>query len=126
VFGAIMTTMCVYQESRVRTGIYSCSQFKELNSLLNRQVAEYEASVKNGTHSLSVYSGPEYEPSLEAEVLKSGFTLGGSSSTVMDDTAEARRDRVLKATLARLARDEKEIEDMCGNGRTSHSANSGS
>ncbi|KZT38178.1 WLM-domain-containing protein [Sistotremastrum suecicum HHB10207 ss-3] len=91
------------------------NNFKELNSQLNREVAAYETSVQKESHTLGSYSGA-YDPSssIEADALSHSHVLGGPSNASLDDSRDARRARVLEATLARLAREEKEIEDMCG------------
>lgn len=90
-------------------------QFKELNSQLNREVAAYESSAQSGAHTLGSYSGA-YDPSstVEADALSHSHVVGGSSNFTLDDSRDGRRARVLEATLARLAREEREIEDMCG------------
>lgn len=92
-------------------------QFKALNSQLNREVAEFERAKASGTHYLSE---PGYEPSshLEAEAIMAtsySNVLGGSgASSFLDDSREGRRQRVLDATMARLRKEEEEIEDHCG------------
>ncbi|KAJ3763799.1 WLM-domain-containing protein [Lentinula raphanica] len=77
------------------------NNFKELNSLLNREVAEYESRVKTGTNVLG-YSGEVYEPSVEDSCLQ---TVGGSESSavsLLEDSAEDRRRRILEAVEKRL------------------------
>ncbi|KDR80828.1 hypothetical protein GALMADRAFT_241288 [Galerina marginata CBS 339.88] len=92
--------------------------FKALNSRLNREVAEFERSVKDGTHHLS--GGPAYDvyqPSLDLEGEARVYTLGGgapSSGPLSSETQEERRQRVLEATMNRLRKEEEEIEHSCG------------
>ncbi|KIM44403.1 hypothetical protein M413DRAFT_442387 [Hebeloma cylindrosporum] len=96
--------------------------FKSLNSKLNREVAEFEKSTKEGTHHL--YGGPGYDvyqPSSELEAEAQAYILGGPSlgSTLStDDSPEERRRRVLEATMNRLRREEEEIDHSCGTGRS--------
>lgn len=92
--------------------------FKTLNSQLNREVAEFERSTKAGTHTLSNTSSYEDRMSnIEREAAVQAFVLGGGSSTPSAHTAdsrEERRQRILMATISRLEKEEKEIEDRCG------------
>lgn len=92
--------------------------FKTLNSQLNREVAEFERSVKAGTHVLSDAAGYEDRASnIEREAAVQAFVLGGGSSpqpTHASDSREERRQRILAATVSRLEQEEKEIEDRCG------------
>ncbi|KAJ3734931.1 WLM-domain-containing protein [Lentinula guzmanii] len=77
------------------------NNFKELNSLLNREVADYEASVKTGTNVLG-YSGEVYEPSGQDSCLQ---VVGGNESSavsLLEDSSEDRRRRVLEAAERRL------------------------
>ena len=101
---------------------YVANQFKELNSKLNREVAQYEASVRQGTHTFG--SGGTYEPGsadAEMEAEATVHVLGGSSTaSSVDLSREERRQRVLDATLNRLKAEEAEIEDKCGT--TKHEA----
>ncbi|KAJ7186841.1 WLM-domain-containing protein [Mycena filopes] len=88
------------------------NNFKELNSQLNREVAEFERAAAEGTHRL--HSGDMYEPeALENEALTS-HVLGGSSRSQNSDSAEERRRRVLEAALNRLQKEEEELENSCG------------
>lgn len=101
--------------------------FKTLNSQLNREVAEYEASVKQGSHSLGdAYSGGDaYEG--EADDVMVGGMIGGSnvlgggagsstsSSLGGSLTAEERRARAVEAAMKRLQDHETEMEDRCAN-----------
>ncbi|KAJ3502467.1 hypothetical protein NLJ89_g8876 [Agrocybe chaxingu] len=97
-------------------------QFKELNSKLNREVAEYERSVSAGTHYLS--GGPDvYQPLSELEAEARAYTLGGSgasasSSSFNEETQEERRQKLLQATMNRLRKEEEEIEHSCGTGKS--------
>ncbi|CAA7265149.1 unnamed protein product [Cyclocybe aegerita] len=96
--------------------------FKELNSKLNREVAEYERSVSAGTHYLS--GGPDvYQPSSELEAEARALTLGGSGasagpSSFNEETQEERRQKLLQATMNRLRKEEEEIEYSCGTGKS--------
>ncbi|KAJ7580144.1 WLM-domain-containing protein [Mycena floridula] len=92
------------------------NDFKELNSQLNREVAQFERAKKEGTHYLSD-PGYVYEPSSELEAEAAEATvhvLGGSSSSSSSDTAEERRRRVLQAAMSRIRKEEEEIEGSCG------------
>jgi len=99
------------------------NDFKELNSQLNREVAEYERSVSQGTHYLGG-SSDYYEPSSELQAEAQEYTLGGSSvsntalggahSSLLDESREERRQRVLRATMKRLKKEEEELEQSCG------------
>ena len=96
-------------------------QFKQLNSKLNREVAEYERSVAQGTHYLSESaSGDIYEPSSDDLGVHS-HVLGGSTTPSSQGafSIEERRRRTLEATLRRLQKEEEEIEHSCGTGATS-------
>ncbi|KAK0466834.1 WLM-domain-containing protein [Desarmillaria tabescens] len=66
------------------------NNFKELNSKLNR------------------------EPSSELEAEARIQVLGGSGSFNRDESNEERRRRLLDATMARLRKEEQEMEDSCG------------
>jgi len=96
--------------------------FKSLNSRLNREVAEFERSTKEGTHHL--YGGPGYDlyqPSSELEAEAQAYTLGGSSigsTSPGNDSPEERRRRLLEAALNRLRREEEDIEHSCGTGHS--------
>ncbi|KAF9525922.1 WLM domain-containing protein, partial [Crepidotus variabilis] len=99
--------------------------FKRLNSQLNREVAEYEKSVANGTHSLSGVSSKDmYQPSSELEAEARTYVLGSASavgsSTISSDLdgelPEERRRKLLDATMNRLRKEEEEIEHSCGTG----------
>jgi len=96
--------------------------FKSLNSKLNREVAEFERSVKEGTHHLSGGPGYDvYQPSSDLEGEARAYTLGGdtSSSSLANESQEDRRRRVLEATVNRLRKEEEEIEHSCGTHSTS-------
>ena len=92
-------------------------QFKQLNSKLNKEVAEYERAAAHGTHYLSgAASGDIYEPSVEHV---HSHVLGGSASPSQDVfSIEERRRRTLEATMRRLQKEEEEIEHSCGTGTT--------
>ena len=87
-------------------------QFKELNSRLNREVAEYEQH----THTLDSSSHYSGAPSSELEAEAHAYVLGGSGATpaVADESVAERRRRVLDATMARLRKEEEELEASCG------------
>lgn len=91
----------------------SHSQFKELNSLLNREVVEFERAASEGAHQL-YDSGEVYEP--DAQILAGGgsYVLGGSSSGSSPDTVAERRRKMLQATMNRLRKEEEELEQSCG------------
>ncbi|KAG8715965.1 hypothetical protein FRC11_012110 [Ceratobasidium sp. 423] len=89
--------------------------FKTLNSRLNREVAEYEQSVRAGSHTLSG-SMPHDDRSanIEREAAVQAFVLGGGTdSAPASESHEERRRRVLGAAISRLEQEEKEIEDRC-------------
>jgi len=91
--------------------------FKTLNSQLNREVAEYERSVAQGTHKLGRFD-ETYEPELEATaqgIIGGSYVLGGATAApAAPDSREERRRLILQATAARLRQEEQMIEDMCG------------
>ncbi|KAF8654892.1 hypothetical protein AX16_003321 [Volvariella volvacea WC 439] len=108
--------------------------FKQLNSQLNREVAEFERSSAEGSHRLggSLARSDYYEP-LDTEEIDTfssssggGYTLGGGGSSsssipfsgVSVDDQEDRRQRVLQATLRRLNKVDEEIEQSCGTAST--------
>ncbi|KAH9913557.1 WLM-domain-containing protein [Epithele typhae] len=95
------------------------NNFKELNSTLNREVAEFERAQAAGTHHLgsaSSFDGPR--PALEAEAqeysLGGAYALGGSGVSSDTDSPEERRRKMLEATMNRLKKEEEEMEDRCG------------
>ncbi|KEP52763.1 WLM domain protein [Rhizoctonia solani 123E] len=89
--------------------------FKTLNSQLNREVAEYEQSVRAGSHTLSGSVPHGRSANIEGEAAVNTFVLGGGiESTSANESREERRRRVLEATISRLEQEEKEIEDRCG------------
>ncbi|KAL1941241.1 hypothetical protein VTO73DRAFT_7453 [Trametes versicolor] len=90
------------------------NNFKELNSTLNREVAEFERAEAAGTHHLT---GDGFEPTysaLEAEAQEYVLGGGGSSTSSALDSPEERRRKVLAATMRRLQKEEEELEDRCG------------
>ncbi|KAJ7076388.1 WLM-domain-containing protein [Mycena belliarum] len=91
------------------------NDFKELNSQLNREVAEFERATAAGTHRLQ--AGDMYEPeALEDDALTS-HVLGGSSrsrNSSEPDSVDERRRRMLEAALNRLHMEEEELEGSCG------------
>ncbi|KAG2057611.1 WLM-domain-containing protein [Suillus hirtellus] len=86
------------------------NDFKELNSQLNREVAEFEAAARAGTHGLSDL-GDTYQPSSDGEVEALVHVLGGTDLRV-NDTTEEHRIRALEAATARLRNEE--LERSCG------------
>ncbi|KAI0675850.1 WLM-domain-containing protein [Trametes maxima] len=95
------------------------NNFKELNSTLNREVAEFERAQAAGTHHLTAEGFDSPYSALEAEaqayVLGGGpQTLGGTGSTSLNESPEERRRRVLAATVRRLQKEEEELEQRCG------------
>ncbi|KAF8555673.1 WLM-domain-containing protein [Imleria badia] len=88
------------------------NNFKELNSQLNSEVAEFEAAEKRGTHYLSDLRGA-YKPSSNEEAEALIHVLGGHG-TPLGDSAEDRRRRALDAATARLRKEEEELEKSCG------------
>ena len=94
-------------------------EFKILNSELNAQVEAYERKVKEGTHRLSemdVYVPPE-ETSGQDSIEETAHVLGGggaASEPLDEDNLQAKRQRVLMATMRRLEKSEAEIEKGCG------------
>ncbi|KZT21557.1 WLM-domain-containing protein [Neolentinus lepideus HHB14362 ss-1] len=91
------------------------NNFKELNSKLNKEVAEYEVAVSQGTHHLGDSWGDVYEPSPSLEVETHAHVLGdGGVSVGVDDSPEDRRRRILEATMRRLQKEEEELEQSCG------------
>ena len=84
-------------------------QFKELNSQLNTEVAEYELSLARGTHRLVDGDFYDSEPS------GAGYTLNGPPDSSLPEFArEERRQRMLAAALSRLRTEEEEMEQSCG------------
>ncbi|KAJ7485155.1 WLM-domain-containing protein [Mycena galericulata] len=91
------------------------NDFKELNSQLNREVAEFERAAAEGTHRL--HAGEIYEPEALESAAVTSHILGGSSRTLNTlgaDSAEERRLRMLEAALNRLRIEEEELENSCG------------
>ncbi|KAJ1306627.1 hypothetical protein OPQ81_007623 [Rhizoctonia solani] len=89
--------------------------FKTLNSRLNREVSEYEQSVRAGSHTLSgITPNDDRFTNIEREAAVNAFVLGdGTDSTPTNESREERRRRILEATISRLEQEEKEIEDRC-------------
>ncbi|THG94545.1 hypothetical protein EW026_g6948 [Hermanssonia centrifuga] len=104
---------------RLRTNDYEgfrpYGEFKELNSQLNREVAEFERAATEGTHYLSSTAGDIYQPSSQLEAEAQTYVLGGTSHTpVASESREERRRRLLDATMNRLRKEEEELEQSCG------------
>ncbi|KAI6023767.1 WLM-domain-containing protein [Pisolithus microcarpus] len=74
------------------------NNFKELNSRLNKEVAEFEVAQAHGTHYLADVRGT-YQPSSNEE----------DEALVHD-----RRRRALEAATSRLKKQEEELEQSCG------------
>ncbi|KAF8621806.1 hypothetical protein AX15_007482 [Amanita polypyramis BW_CC] len=92
--------------------------FKELNSKLNREVAEFELATTRGAHHLRD-EGDVYEPSSGLEADDHIHVLGGGGDAALQiESAEERRQRILDATMNRLRKQEEELEHQCGTGRT--------
>ncbi|KIL69103.1 hypothetical protein M378DRAFT_184386 [Amanita muscaria Koide BX008] len=89
-------------------------KFKQLNSTLNREVAEFELAATTGTHSLSEV-GEVYEPSSELEATHM-YVLGEGDGN-QNESLEERRQRILNATMTRLRKQEEELEHQCGTGK---------
>lgn len=106
---------------RSKTNISSLLKFKELNSKLNREVANFDRSALEGTHYLSSHGSDMYEPSSGLEQEAQSHVLGGTGSgSLAGESAEERRNRVLKATMTRLR--EEDIEHSCGTGKNASSS----
>ncbi|RDX51227.1 WLM-domain-containing protein [Lentinus brumalis] len=94
------------------------NNFKELNSTLNKEVAEFERAQAAGTHFLNDPGFEAPQSALEAEaqayVLGGSQVLGGASTSSATDSPEERRRKVLEATMNRLRKEEQELEDRCG------------
>lgn len=91
--------------------------FKNMNSLLNKEVAQYEATVKAGTHTLidtaSVYPGSaaSLQENFVGGMIGGTNILGGESTA--PSTAEERRALMVQAAMRRFEEEESEIEDRC-------------
>ncbi|KDN53152.1 WLM-domain-containing protein, partial [Tilletiaria anomala UBC 951] len=88
-------------------------EFKELNSLLNAQLAAFERAQRDGSHLLSV--DEVYEP--ESGGRSSGRQVGMFGQTREEEEREERRLRILRATEERLSQMEHDIELGCGSTR---------
>lgn len=96
--------------------VWMSVQFKEMNSRLNREVAEFERAEADGTHYLAG-EGETYMPASELEAEARAYVLGGAGAgagPAQDESREERRRRVLEATMGRLRREEEELERSCG------------
>ncbi|KAI8996613.1 WLM-domain-containing protein [Trametes punicea] len=85
------------------------NNFKELNSTLNREVAEFERAQAAGTHHLTAPGFESPHSALEAEAQE--YVLGGGAYTL---GAPERRKKILEATMKRLRKEEEELEQRCG------------
>ncbi|TBU34162.1 WLM-domain-containing protein [Dichomitus squalens] len=94
------------------------NNFKELNSTLNKEVAEFERAQAAGAHQLGGGGFGPPQSALEAEAqeyaLGGSYTLGGPGASSPGDSPEERRRKVLEATMNRLRKEEEELEDRCG------------
>jgi hypothetical protein len=89
-----------------------------LNSKLNREILEFERSVAAGTHRL-LGDSEVYEPISELEVEAHVHILGGNNMpSVVNESREERRRKLLEATMLRLQREEEELENNCGTGHS--------
>ncbi|KAG6332754.1 hypothetical protein ID866_6337 [Astraeus odoratus] len=88
------------------------NNFKELNSRLNREVAEFEAAQAHGTHYLADVRDT-YQPTSHEEAEALGHVLGGSNAP-LSNSVEDRRLRTLEAVTSRLKKQEEELEQSCG------------
>jgi hypothetical protein len=87
------------------------TQFKELNSRLNREVLRFEQN----THTLSSGGGYQAAGASELEAEARAYVLGGSTAAPSaNETVEERRRRLLEATMGRLRKVEGELELSCG------------
>ena len=57
-------------------------------------------------------------PSAELEADAHTHVLGGDDVASLVESAEERRRRILSATMSRLRKQEEELEQQCGTGRT--------
>lgn len=92
--------------------------FKALNSQLNREVAEFEAAARAGTHTLGGYNaGPEIGEDAPASGSGGGaYVLGGGSGDgALSLTPEERRAKAVEAAMKRLEESEAEMEERCAN-----------
>ncbi|OBZ74248.1 hypothetical protein A0H81_06399 [Grifola frondosa] len=102
------------------------NNFKELNSTLNREVAQFERAEKEGTHYLAEPAGGIAHTALELEAqervlggLGGSQVLGGPGAvSAGEESPEERRRRMLEATMRRLQKEEEELEERCGTSRT--------
>ena len=116
----ITCVVSIFIHSRRLTNVFVL-KFKELNSKLNREVADFEISVTEGTHYLSDPSDI-YQPSAELPVAHTHVLGGTGSGSSSGESAEERRSKVLEATMNRLLRIEEDIEHSCGTGRHASSS----
>jgi hypothetical protein len=90
-----------------------------LNSQLNREVAEYEASVKEGTHSLRGTAYDVDSSNYDEDQGGGAYVLGGGpSGSVVPATpgnAAERRAKIIEAAMKRLQEHEAEMESKCAN-----------
>jgi hypothetical protein len=100
-----------------QTDINLCPSSKNLNSKLNREVAEFELAEVNGAHRLDGETDV-YMPSPElSEADAHMHILGGDDVGSWVESAEERRRRILSATMSRISKQEEELEQQCGTGR---------
>lgn len=122
-----MITMCVHcsYPDIIDSTLLTTAQFKALNSLLNKEVTDFERDQRTGAHTLSgsdsVYSPPTSAHALELISEAQSYILGGSSST-LNNSREERRRLALEAAISRIRKEEEELEHSCGTAgpQTSH------
>lgn len=85
-------------------------------------MAEYERAAKEGKHTMTGWEdGDMYQPSSELETDAHIHILGGSGAQAGgngDEPREERRRRILEATMGRLRKEEEELEQSCGTGKS--------
>lgn len=106
-------------------------EFKELNSLLNKEVMEYEESVSLNCHSF-LERDSFYEPMQDVSVDKGQTLAGGKTDQHKQRESnenyerEERRIRMLRAALRRVEEQESAIEVGCGTSTNKASKSSSS
>ncbi|KAI9140848.1 WLM domain-containing protein, partial [Paraphysoderma sedebokerense] len=100
------------------------SNFHTLNRQLNKDVVNLDWTSRGGQPlSTAQYYNPEEEEEVEGPLFEGGvFRLGGSSKDEAgpgrdNETPEQRRERLARAVLIRLTKEEKEVVEGCGSGK---------
>lgn len=94
-------------------------QFKELNSRLNKEVAEFEAAQRFGTHYLVDAARDIYQPEPDGNGEAVVHVLGGSGIP-LSNSIEDRRRRAFEAAISRVTtKEEEELEQSCGTAKPS-------